>query len=333
MISLYFVTFGQIEMKKNRSDIREKLQWAKERLRSPKLGRVSKQRCLVYISAMLLLLGRSQKMSAETYSGSSEEMPRTEMRAAISNNSDIAETNIADKNIFTMTNEEVLKHFDITELSLSELCLSKPNKKFSFTAEELQAMKPGPLARKLVQRAKAEAWGKNCKGKCYKSGKNVMFSPIVRKQLLQVDNSYVPQQRWGSLSAYMGKEEMEALPQFVGCELPHENIKDVPDGTVLIFMPSKKHPHGHFAYKYDKYLLSDGQEVIANIPEDKYSGVVAFFPVDNVISTSEATHSQNLADYSAYLKFKNADLGSMQTTLLTDAVISSLPPQSLVIRD
>ncbi|MFQ8668286.1 MAG: hypothetical protein ACLSA1_05860 [Alphaproteobacteria bacterium] len=59
-------------------------------------------------------------MSAETYSGSSEEMPRTEMRAAISNNSDIAETNTPIK--ISLRQMKKSLHFDITNCCLSSAC-------------------------------------------------------------------------------------------------------------------------------------------------------------------------------------------------------------------
>lgn len=313
-------------MQKNLTEIRQKIAWVQNRLRSPRLGAFSRRRAIIYLSALVLMLGKGQKAMATTSASDNNEV-KTEV---MDNSKETKTLDNKTVDIFRMSPAEVLKSHNIEQVSLADIKNVCQQQEFKFSGEELRAMKPGKLAQSLIRQSRQIAAGKKCLGKCFSKFKSVLFSHTSRQLLKQVDDSYVPQERWNTLSAYKGKEDMETLPQFVCSKLDYENYKDIPDGSAVVFMPSKGHRHGHIAWKYKDYFLSDGQEIIDNISEGKYGQAYVFIPVDNTMEVIQ--QSEHLAQLANDIKLKN--ISQPQGSKLSIASLSvTKPPQTLASRN
>lgn len=286
-------------MQKKLSEIRKKITWVQNMLRAPKLGNHTRRRALIYLSAMVLMLGKSQKAAAAPSFPESDEI-KTEI---MNNDKDTKSLDSKSLELFRLSTAEILKRHQIEEVSLADLKKVCRQSEFEFSTEELKAMKPGKLALSLARQSKAIANGKPCLGKCFNKFKSVLFSHASKQLLKQVNDSYVPQHRWNTLSAFKGKEDMQTLPQFICTKLAYENYKNIPDGSAVVFMPSPKHPHGHIAWKCGEKFFSDGQEIIDNIPEGKYGQAYAFIPEDNTMPV--IPKSPHLAQLATDLRLKS----------------------------
>ena len=301
-------------MKKNLTEIRQKIAWVQKILRAPKLSPTARQRSITYLSALVLMLSKGQKAMAETAPYDREETS-TEIKAEVrEDSSDKTFDSSNTLELLQLSTEEVFKYHNIEQVSLAEIKNVCSQQEFEFSGEELRAMKPGTLANAIAKQAGVRALGKKCLGKCFSGFKDVLFSNMVKKLIKQVDDSYLPDKRWNTLSAHRGKQDMETLPQFICSKLAYKNYKDVPDGTGIVFMPNEKHKHGHIVWKYGNYFLSDGQEIIENIPEGKYGQAYAFFPVDNTMDI--IPQSEHLTQLATNLKIKNIPQPKLKSLVL-----------------
>ena len=297
-------------MPKAKSHIRRELNWGRKSERS-------------WAKKSLTPTNHSQKQEVKTSEKPqiTLEMPPLHLHTPINNKS--ASSN--DVDLIALSTQETLKYFNVEELSLAELKNFSRIEEFHFSKEELRAMSPGNLGKKLALVAQKNTLKKKCSGSCFKGVKAVLFSPIIRQQLQKTDDSYIPSTRWNTIPAYDGKKDMETLPQFIGCKLPHENLGDVPDGTVLVFGPTPNHQYGHIAIKDGNKLRSDGEEIIANIPPNKYSGITAFIPIDSTINLDAVKESSCLEAYARQLKLQNIRQSSQVNPSLASLTPSEAP--------
>lgn len=253
-------------MNKSLQKIHNRIKAIKQYLKSPQLAASVKRKLLHTLTVLILLAGKGEKAHAGNEAPDTDNTtPNTEIKAS-SNSSDI------------------LAHASISEVSLDILKNKLDINRFDFSSEEFKAITPGPLSRELADICRS-AIGKKCKENCYAG---------IKKQLLKSKIQKFPY--LSGRSAYMAKEELEKFDCFISSSVNFEDYANVPDGTIMVFMPSKGHRHGHVAIKRGKFFLSDGQEIIANISEDKYGDCYAFISKDSQLQLiPDSRHLQKLA--------------------------------------
>ncbi len=277
-------------MNKSLQKIHNQIQAIKKHLKSPKLAASAKRHLLRTLTLLIMLVGKGEKANAGNETAETNNTtPNTEIKTSVSSS-------------------EIFAHASISEISLDMLKNKLDINRFNFSAEEFKAITPGPLSRELADICRS-AIGKECKERCYAG---------IKKQLLKSKIQKFPY--LSGRSAYMAKEELEKFDCFISSSVDFENYANVPDGTIMVFMPSKGHPHGHIAIKRGKLFLSDGQEIIANITEGKYGDCYGFISKDSQLQLiPDSSHLQELA---AIIKKEN--------TLRNFAAV---PPKALALND